>query len=129
MISKELECPVCRRVYEAEDVPDNLCPFCEPATTLKPVGGPKELISDVFSTGLGWPAGQTRVLLAVSPNYMDAQLTKAQLEANEIPVIIEGGGVAQVYSFTVGKLAEYKIYVPQDLLPLARQIVGKHYES
>ncbi|MEI6045607.1 MAG: hypothetical protein WCS37_14755 [Chloroflexota bacterium] len=123
MSKSERECPVCKRIYEAEDVPDDTCPFCEPLTPLQAVGGLTSMIGDLFSTGLGWPQGEERVLVTISPNYMDAQLTKAQLESNDIPVMIEGGGVGNLYNFTIGNLAEHKIYVPQSLLPQARQIL------
>lgn len=122
MNNHERECPNCQRIYEAADVPDDSCPFCEPGTRLQAVGGPGNLIADLFSVELGWPRGQEKVLLTVSRDYMDAQITKAQLESNNIPVIIEGGGLGHVYSLTIGNLAAYNVFVPVNLLQQARQI-------
>lgn len=124
MSSSELQCPVCQRIYELPDVPDELCPFCEPQTKLRPIGGSNNIIADLFSLDLGWPAGQERVLLTVSRDYMDAQLTKAQLESNGIPVIIDGSGLGRVYSLTVGSLAEYKVFVPESLLAQAQRVLN-----
>lgn len=124
MSSPELQCPVCQRIYEPQDVPDNNCPFCEPLTSLRPIGGSNSIIADLFSLDLGWPIGQERVLLQVSRDYMDAQLTKAQLEANGIPVIIAGSGLGRVYSLTVGSLAEYQVFVPEKLLTEAQQVLN-----
>ncbi len=128
MKDEERECPGCRRIYDAADVPDDLCPFCEPETRLQSVGGPSHLLDDRFSVELGWPQGEPKALAVISPHYMDAQLTKAQLEANGIPVLIEGSGLSQVYGLTAGGLAEYAVFVPQNFLLEARQILEKKYD-
>ena len=126
MNDAERECPACHRVYATADVPDDLCPFCEPETRLQATSAPSHLIDDIFSVELGWPPGQPKALVVVSPNYMDAQLTKAQLESNGIPVLLEGGGLGRVYGIAMGGLSEHKIFVPQNFLMEARQILHGH---
>jgi hypothetical protein len=120
---QERECPSCRRIYEAADVPDDLCPFCEPETHLHAVGGGHQLIADLFSIELGWPRGQASALVTVSRNYMDAQLTKAQLESSGIPVLIESKGPGRIYGLAMGDLAECAVFVPQNFLEQARQVL------
>jgi hypothetical protein len=60
------------------------------------------------------------VEVCVANNDLEAQVVKSFLESNGIPVMLQGDAVSKVYGFTVGGMAEVRVFVPG---PLAAQAI------
>jgi hypothetical protein len=54
---------------------------------------------------------------------MEAQVIKAKLESNGIPVLLKSTAAPSVHAFVVDGLGEYRIMVPESLLEDALNIV------
>ena len=110
MSRKEKMCPGCGRIYEPTDWDGPDCPFCGTLLT----EGENNLLSDVISTNVVWPAGQKPSRVTAVSGYMPAQLLKAQLESAGIPVYLEWEGAIAVGVGTFGTMLEVKVFVPEN---------------
>lgn len=59
----------------------------------------------------------------VASGLMRAEVIKAKLEANDIPVLLQYESVGPIYGITVDGLGEVRVMVPAELAPLAREIL------
>jgi hypothetical protein len=57
---------------------------------------------------------------------MEAQVIKAKLESNDIPVLLKSTAAPSVHAFVVDGLGEYRVMVPDDLLEEARNILTEN---
>ncbi len=121
MAQKDKLCPSCGRIFEPVDWSEPDCPFC--GVPLMEEGGPVNILSDVISTGLDWPAGQLRKKISVVSGYLSAQLIKAQLESSGIPVLLNWDSVGNLYPGFVGRTSEVTIFVPENMAELASKII------
>ncbi len=117
----ERQCPNCGRIYEEGDWQEVNCPVCD--LPLEEIGGESELISDTLSMQLPWPQGEREILIWEANGYLKAQLLKAALESEGIPVLLQGGTMAQVWGVTVGSAGAVGLSVPQSRVDEARQII------
>lgn len=60
------------------------------------------------------------VEVCVAANDLEAQVVKSFLESNGIPVMLQGDAASKVYGFTIGGMAEVRVFVPE---PLAAQAI------
>jgi len=65
----------------------------------------------------------------VAANDLEAQVIKSYLESNDIPVMLQGDAVSKVYGFTVGGMAEVRVYVPELLAPKAIELLETTEEA
>ncbi len=121
MATKDKICPSCGRIFEPVDWSEPDCPFC--GVTLTEVGGEPNILSDIVSTQLEWPAGQPRKQVGVINGYLRAQLVKAQLESAGIPVLLSWDSVSNIYPGFVGRTSEVKIFVPENMAGQAADIL------
>lgn len=63
------------------------------------------------------------VEICVAANELEAQVIKSFLESNDIPVMLQGDAVSKVYGFSVGGLAEVKVFVPELLAAKAIELL------
>jgi len=61
--------------------------------------------------------------------YMEAQIIKARLESEGIPVLLGYESAGLVYGITVDGLGEVKIMVPKRLAEEAKELLGIAEES
>jgi Putative prokaryotic signal transducing protein len=123
MALRERQCQDCGRIYDEQDWAEPDCPFC--GAPLEPIGGENPpLISDFVSTRLEWTPGQPRAMVCTASGYLEAQIIKAQLESAGVPVYLAGESAATIYGLSVGPMAEYRVYVPQNRLEFARTVVN-----
>jgi len=54
---------------------------------------------------------------------MEAEILKAALEAADIPVVLQGESVGQIYGITASELGTVAVRVPADRLEEARLLV------
>jgi hypothetical protein len=71
---------------------------------------------------------QNWVTLTTVQGELQAELLKGLLEAQEIPVQLSQEGVARVYGFTFGPLAEVDFLVPEKWLTAAKEVI-QAYEA
>ena len=55
---------------------------------------------------------------------IEAQIIKARLESEDIPVLLSYESIGLVYGFTINGLGEVKIMVPEFMAEEARKILG-----
>ncbi len=67
------------------------------------------------------PGGPVEVCIAA--NDLEAQVIKSFLESNGIPVMLQGDSVSKVYGFTVGGMAEVRVFVPEALASKAVELL------
>jgi hypothetical protein len=65
----------------------------------------------------------------VAANELEAQVIKSFLESNDIPVMLQGDAVSKVYGFTVGMMAEVKVFVPELLAAKAIELLEETEEA
>lgn len=65
----------------------------------------------------------------VAANDLEAQVIKSFLESNDIPVMLQGDAVSKVYGFTVGGMAEVRVYVPEPLAAKAIELLEATEEA
>ena len=58
-----------------------------------------------------------------STDRMEAEILKAALEAADIPVVLQGEAVGQIYGITASELGAVAVRVPADRLEEARSLV------
>ncbi|HSN76566.1 MAG TPA: DUF2007 domain-containing protein [Anaerolineae bacterium] len=63
------------------------------------------------------------VEICVAANELEAQVIKSFLESNDIPVMLQGDAVSKVYGFTVGMMAQVKVFVPELLAAKAIELL------
>ena len=63
------------------------------------------------------------VEICVAANELEAQVIKSYLESNDIPVMLQGDAVSKVYGFTVGMMAQVKVFVPELLAAKAIELL------
>jgi hypothetical protein len=63
------------------------------------------------------------VEVCVAANDLEAQVVKSFLESNGIPVMLQGDAVSKVYGFTVGGMAEVRVFVPEPLAAKAIELL------
>jgi hypothetical protein len=63
------------------------------------------------------------VEVCVANNDLEAQVVKSFLESNGIPVMLQGDAVSKVYGFTVGGMAEVRVFVPGPLAAKAIELL------
>lgn len=63
-------------------------------------------------------------LLRIAPNPMEAAFIQGRLESAGIPVQLSGESLAELYGLTFGDLAKVKIYVPEERLTEAEQLLA-----
>jgi hypothetical protein len=63
------------------------------------------------------------VLIQIVQGEMTAQIIKAHLESEGIPVLLQHESLGGVYGFTVDGLGEVKILVPKEFVEEAKQIL------
>lgn len=80
--------------------------------------GAKE--ESMTTTGGSSQSGEP-VEVFVAANDLEAQVIKTFLESNDIPVMLQGDAVSKIYGFTIGGMAEVRVYVPA---PLASKAVA-----
>jgi hypothetical protein len=69
------------------------------------------------------------VEVCVAANELEAQVIKSYLESNDIPVMLQGDAVSKVYGFTVGMMAQVKIFVPELLAAKAIELLEETEEA
>lgn len=69
------------------------------------------------------------VEICVAANELEAQVIKSFLESNDIPVMLQGEAVSKIYGFTVGGMAEVRVYVPAPLAPKAIELLEAAEEA
>lgn len=74
------------------------------------------------TTGGSSQAGEP-VEVFLAANDLEAQVIKSFLESNDIPVMLQGDAVSKIYGFTVGMMAEVRVYVPAPLAPKALELL------
>lgn len=115
---QERYCPQCSRVYSTEDWQEDNCPFCD--VPLKAVSGDAGFLDDTLSQDLPWPQGEKEAVVCKASGYIDAQMTKAQLESAGIPVLLHAGAKL---GLTIGDLGAVPVMVPKSRLEEAKKIV------
>ncbi|MEI7988146.1 MAG: DUF2007 domain-containing protein [Chloroflexota bacterium] len=65
-------------------------------------------------------------LLTEIPGELQAEIFRGLLEANEIPVLLSQEGIAKVYGLTFTDLGIVQIFVPNESLQLAQQILADY---
>lgn len=78
--------------------------------------------NSMATTGGSIQSGEP-VEICMASNELEAQVIKSFLESNGIPVMLQGDAVSKVYGFTVGGLAEVKIFVPELLAAKAIELL------
>lgn len=73
------------------------------------------------------PSGPVEVCIAA--NDLEAQVVKSFLESNGIPVMLQGDAVSKVYGFTVGGMAEVRVFVPEALASKAVELLEAGEET
>lgn len=73
------------------------------------------------------PGGPVEVCIAA--NDLEAQVVKSFLESNGIPVMLQGDAVSKVYGFTVGGMAEVRVFVPEALASKAVELLEAGEET
>lgn len=63
------------------------------------------------------------VEVCVAANDLEAQVVKSFLESNGIPVMLQGDAVSKVYGFTIGGMAEVRVFVPDALAAKAIELL------
>ena len=63
------------------------------------------------------------VEVCVAANDLEAQVIKSFLESNGIPVMLQGDSISKVYGFTIGGMAEVRVFVPELLAPKAIELL------
>ncbi len=61
----------------------------------------------------------------VTSGLLTAEVIKAKLEANDIPVLLQYESVGPIYGITVDGLGEVRVMVPAELAPLAREVLAE----
>jgi hypothetical protein len=56
---------------------------------------------------------------------LDAETVKIFLESEEIPVVLSGESVGQVYGLTFGSLGRVDVLVPADKVEQAQELISK----
>jgi hypothetical protein len=98
------------------------CPFCD--VGLEVIGGSAEILADTLSLQLPWPKGEKVVVVGKANGYLAAQVLKAALEAEGIPVLLQGETVAQAFGLSFGSVGTVKVGVPQSQAEAAKAIVN-----
>lgn len=80
------------------------------------------------TTGGSSHAGEPVEVFLVA-NDLEAQVIKTFLESNDIPVMLQGDAVSKIYGFTVGMMAEVRVYVPAPLAPRALELLEAAQEE
>ncbi|MFZ2486859.1 MAG: DUF2007 domain-containing protein [Anaerolineae bacterium] len=65
----------------------------------------------------------------VAANELEAQVIRAFLESNAIPVMLRGEALGQVYGLVVGKFAEVRVFVPHLLAEKAQVLLKETMEA
>ena len=65
----------------------------------------------------------------VAANELEAQVIRSFLESNDIPVMLRGEALGQVYGLVVGKFAEVRVFVPHLLAEKARALLDEAIEE
>ncbi len=65
----------------------------------------------------------------VAVNEMEAQVIKSYLESNDIPVLLKGDAASKIYGFSVGGMAEVRVYVPAPLAAKASELLEEDEEE
>ncbi len=118
MTEAERQCPNCGRIYGAEAWSLEKCPACNSSFKEE-----TEILSDTLSMQLPWPQGEREVEVGTAGGYLDAQLLKAALESEGIPVLLKGETSSQALGVWVGSLGEVQIFVPQSREQEAKNIL------
>ena len=69
------------------------------------------------------------VSIGVVSGTLEGEIIRTYLESLEIPCVLMGEAVSQVYGFGVGPLAEVEIFVPAGLEKDARQALEAYWQS
>ncbi len=73
------------------------------------------------------PGGEETVHWAtvyVAANRTEAEIIRSHLMAEEIPAVLQGEALGQVYGLTMGPLAKVNVLVPEEWLEQARKVLG-----
>ncbi len=122
MTPGELQCPNCGRIYNKGDLEGNFCPICK--ILMEPEADPNKILGDTLSLQLPWPPGQAAIRVGQTEGYLSAQLMKAALESEGIPVLLQGETSAQSLGIWVGSLGAVQISVPENLVIRAQEIIA-----
>jgi hypothetical protein len=117
---QERYCAKCGRVYSWEDWQESSCPFCDLPLEEIGVAAPSSRLNDTLSSEIPWPQGEREVEIYRAAGFLEAQMLKAQLEAANIPVMLQAG---TSLGFTVGSLGEVPVLVPKSRWEEARDIL------
>lgn len=117
----ERQCPECGRLYSEGDWQEETCPFCD--IPLKAAAETNNILSDTVSLQIPWPQGEREVLVGEAKGYLDAQLLKAALESEGIPVLLQGETTSQAFGIWVGDIGRIQIFVPQSCAQEAQAIL------
>lgn len=121
MSQDERQCSNCGRIYSPQDWQEENCPFCD--VSLEVIDTSHTLVSDTLSLQLPWPPGEKQILVGWAEGYMKGQLLKAALESEGIPVLLQGGTMAQAFGLSVGSVGAVSIFVPESVAAQAKTIL------
>lgn len=121
MSANDRQCPECSRIYRAGDWQEETCPFCD--LPLKAIDTTNNILSDTISLQLHWPRGEREVIIGEAKGYLDAQVLKAALESEGIPVLLQGETASQAFGIWVGDIGRIQIFVPESRAEEARSIL------
>lgn len=62
-------------------------------------------------------------------NHLEAEVVRGLLESEGIPASLQYESVGLVYGLTIDGMGETRIYVPEQLEGVARQIIAAQTES
>ena len=80
------------------------------------------------SSTTGGSLNQEPVVVWEAANHMEAQIVKGRLESENIPALIRGEALGQIYGFTSGGLAATDVLVPAPLAEKAIDILNTEVE-
>ena len=83
------------------------------------------------STTTGGEIDQEPVVVWMAANQMEAEIVKARLESEGIPVLIRGEVLGAIYGLTTGTLAQRAVLVPAALAEKAETLLqsGESWEA
>lgn len=73
--------------------------------------------------------GDRYVSIGIVSGALEGEIVRSYLESLEIPCVLSGESVSQVYGFGVGPLAEVEIFVPARLEEEGRQALEAYWQS
>lgn len=75
------------------------------------------------------PTESIPVLVYTALNHLEAEVVRGLLESEGIPATLQYESVGLVYGLTIDGMGETRVYVPEQLEGIARQIIAEQSET